>query len=136
MADLSITTSEVQPGTASTPTLVAGEAIDAGEVIYKKAADGEAYLADADAEASAEAIGIAVCSAAAGQKVAYQKTGTVTIGSSASVAQGQVYVVSGTAGKIAPEGDLATDDYVTILGVGNDADGIDLDINATGIAHV
>ena len=80
--------------------------------------------------------GIMRCGGAAGQIGAYQSAGTLTIGAGASVAQGQTYVVSGNAGKIAVESDLTTDDYVTILGVGNDADGIELDINVTGIAHV
>jgi len=137
MADLTITAAQVQPGAGSSHTPgTLGETLVAGDLVYLKAADSRLWKTDADAAASAAAVGIMLCGGAAGQIGAYQSAGTLTIGAGASVAQGQTYVVSGNAGKIAVESDLTTDDYVTILGVGNDADGIELDINVTGIAHV
>ena len=138
MADLVITPAQVQPGAGTSATVgIFGEALVAGDVVYVKAADGNLWKTDADAAASAVAVGIMLCGGATGQKGAYQPPGgTIVIGAGASVAKGQTYVVSGNAGKIAVESDLTTGDYVTILGVGNDSDGIKLDIRASGIAHV
>jgi hypothetical protein len=59
-------------------------------------------------------------------------TGTITIGAGASVTAGEIFVLSCDADKIAPEADLAASDYVSILGVGNASDGIDLGIQNTG----
>jgi len=137
MANLSITVSQVQAAASAATfgSLIAGEEIDPGETVYKKAADKKGWLGGAATEAEADVVGIAVCHAYAGQKVVYQKTGNVNLGAGASVAQGQVYVASATSGKIAVESDLGSGEYVTVLGVGNDADEIELDINASGIAH-
>lgn len=138
MADLSITQTEVLPGAgATTRVAIAGAAITPGQTIYIKSSDSKAYLADADlSAAAADCKGIALSEAAEGQYIVYQRGGTITIGSSASVAQGAVYVLSATAGGICPEVDLGTDDYVTYLGVGDDSDGIVLSIHYSGVAHV
>jgi hypothetical protein len=51
-------------------------------------------------------------------------------------ADGTIYVVSATAGGICPEADLASTNYVSILGVGSTAAVIKMLANgATGIAH-
>lgn len=135
MADLSITASEVQPVSGSQETLIASEAIDAGEVVRRNS--GQFSLAQADDAGTDDAYGVALNSAASGQPLTVVKDqGTVTLGSSASVAQGAVYVLSANAaGKIAPEADIATTEYVTVLGVGTASDGIKLDINISGVAH-
>lgn len=128
MADLVITTSQmVQSATTSDIEHgVAGEAITAGQTVYKKASDGKMYKADANASsATAECKGIATCDAnAAGVAVSWQKSGTLTIGAAASITAGATYFVSATAGGICPEADLTTGHYVTYLGVGNSANGI------------
>lgn len=137
MADLSITASEVLYVSGKKGMRQCGEALATGDVVYLKSADSKVWKADADAEASAEALGIVLgATNAADQWCVVQEDGTITIGSSASVAQGQSYVVSGTAGKIAVEGDLTTGDYVTHLGVGNASDQIVLGIKASAIDHV
>ena len=120
MADLTITASQVQPADLSAHTFegVAGAAITAGQPLYKDSTDGNALKpADADAAASARCVGIAVAGAADGQPVRYQRTGDVTLGAGAAMTVGTVYVVSATAGGIAPLADLASGDYVSILGV-------------------
>lgn len=135
---LSITASEVQYVSGPVGVGIAGEAITAGETVYVKSSDNKVYLADADLSAAgATCVGIALCSVAASQQVTYAKPGSVIkIGSSASVGQGAVYCLGATAGSIVPEADLTTDDYVTILGVGNDDDGIVLNIHVSGVTHV
>lgn len=135
MADLTITATQVLPDTTSAGKTVngyCGEAITAGAVVYASA--GTTYkLADADlSAAAATAIGIALNGGATGQPLIVQTAGSPTIGVGASITDGAVYVLSGTAGKIAPVADLAAADYVTLIGVGNDVDGIDLKIFASG----
>lgn len=132
MVDLTVTPANVDAGTdGRIGNGIAGEAIDAGEVIYLDRTTNTYLLADADAVASAKAAGVAVSSAAAGQVVAFQEDGTYTAG--ATTAQGTPYFVSTTAGGIAPFADLASADYVTLLGFGVTGNKIRLAINATGL---
>lgn len=133
MADLSITATNVEE--SNSPVILTGraaEAITAGQALYRLA-DSTYGLADAD-NASAlihKAVGIALNPAAAGQRISLQTAGRINIG--ATVTVGEIYVLSGTAGGIAPEADLAAGDEVVILGVGYDADEILLNIWPTGI---
>lgn len=131
MADLTITAANVLKGTgAIISTANAGETITQGQPVYINSSDKEAYRADADASlAAAAAVGIALNSASNGQPIKYQTGGTITLGTGT---EGVVYCVSATAGGIAPVSDLTTGDYVTILGVGNDASGLIMNLNATG----
>ena len=125
MADFSVTASGViaQSG-ASTKDVTAGATVTAGQVVYKDTADSKYKLADADVLASAKAEGIALHGASNGQPLRIIVGGSVYLG--ANVVAGQVYVASTTPGGIAPYGDLATGDYVTVLGVG---DGTNLDLS-------
>jgi len=132
MADLSITAAEVLWVSGPKETKNAKVAITAGEVVFDSA--GEYDLADNDVdEATANARGIALNNAAAGQPLSIINTsGVVTLGASALVVEGAVYVLSSTAGGIAPAADLGSSDYTTVLGVGNGANGLDMAINASG----
>jgi hypothetical protein len=121
MADLSITEAEVVP-TTNTNLIKYGKAASAiavGAVVYKLA-NGTIGLADADnTSTTATACGIAISAAeAANQRVAYQTGGTLTVGASASIGQGTPYFLSGTAGSMCPDADLAEDDYCTYIGFG------------------
>lgn len=135
MADLVITASQVQPGTGHIDNLLAGEALTAGQVAYKKTSDGKAYKAQADGtEEEAGALGIVVNDAALGQRVAVQKDASVTLGAAAAPAVGTVYVVSQAAGGIAPLADLVTtDDFISILGVGDATNTLKLGINNSAV---
>lgn len=142
MADLVITTSQIVQSTTSSDIEfgVAGEAITAGQPVYKKASDGKMYKADANASAdTAAAKGIATCDAnAAGVAIAWQKSGTITIGAAASITAGATYWVSATAGGICPEADLTTGHYATFLGVGNASNAIVMPTQGpvvSGVAH-
>jgi len=131
MVDLTITAASVQP-TSSTKRLtkIAGAAITAGQSVYVDASD-LLQLADCDASATtAAATGISLANVAAGQPCSYATTGDLDMGS--IITAGEIYVLSGTAGGIAPEADLASGDYVTILGVGKDADTMTIHIYASG----
>ena len=131
MADISVTAANVKKGSgATTITGTAGETITAGQVLYLDTADNEYKKADADASASAVAAGIALCGAADGQPIIIQTGGNINIGGTVTV--GEIYVVSATAGGVAPEGDLTTGNYVTVLGIGTTTANIALKIHSSG----
>ena len=117
MADITVTAANVAPSSSTTEEGTAGGTVTAGQPVYKDSSDSyKLKAADANASAAAAAaVGIALHASLAGQPLRYAKAGPVTIG--ATVAVGTIYVVSATAGGIAPHGDLATGMYTTILGV-------------------
>lgn len=119
-ADISITAANVVPGVnAKTITKTAGATITAGQVVYEDASDSnKVKLADTDsANALARVIfGIAATSASAGQPVVIiREDDDLTLGG--TVAIGDLLILSGTAGGIAPSTDAATGDYVAFIGV-------------------
>lgn len=121
MANLNITAANVLPSdNAIIEHGVAGVAIAAGDVLYRDTSDSNKLkLADAnDASAIVRAVrGIAVNSAAAGQRVSYvTEDSALTLGTGL-VAIGDGLILSATPGKIAPEADLASGMYRTNLGI-------------------
>ncbi len=120
MADLVITAADVDPASgAIVKRKTAAVAITAGQPCYYDA-DGKADLADADAQTTAAAKGIAVNDAAADQFINILEEGDIDdIGGTMTI--GETYVVSTTAGGIAPIGDLASGDFTTILGIAETA---------------
>jgi hypothetical protein len=140
MADLVIGTVEV--GSALTRSDLdvkqVSEAVSIGEVLYLNSADSKYALADASAEASAEATHIALSAASAdGDYVVVMKLDSsvaLQIDLGAALTVGTTYVVSATAGAIAPESDLLSGDYVTHLGVATTASLLDIKLNVTGVA--
>jgi hypothetical protein len=134
MADLSVTAASVAKATgAATDEGTAGESVTAGQPVYRNQTDaGKLYRTDADAEASSVCAGIALHAAAAGQPLEFLTSGPIDIG--ATVAVGQVYVVSTNAGGIAPYADLASGDYVSLLGVGTTTGRIEVRLNNSKIA--
>lgn len=136
MADVSITASAVVPGSgAKIERGTAGAAIAAGELVYQDAAANNTFkLADADSATSGvrQLYGMALNSAAAGQPLAVQYGGAVTM--NAALTAGEIYVLSSTAGKMAPEGDLSTGEYVGIVGVALSATSLQLHIGNFAVA--
>ena len=133
MVDLSITASEVIPGTGAVlKTATASVAITAGQAVYIVEANGQAALADKNTSATtAQAKGIAVNNAAAGQPVKYQTAGTIDLGATAAAASGVVYVLSDSGG-ISPAADIASSDYAVVLGVGKGSDEVGIGITVGG----
>jgi hypothetical protein len=117
-ADLSVTAASVAPSSDAVLTAgTAGEALTAGQAVYKKASDGKWYKADCNS-ATAEvraASGIAATGSATGQPVVVQTGGSITIG--ATLTAGVVYYLSGTAGGIRPVADNTTGDYPQAVGI-------------------
>jgi hypothetical protein len=132
MSDITITPANVKK-TALTITEegVAGETITAGQPVYRDATDGKLRLADANLVlAAAEAVGIAVHGASLDHPLEYAVAGTLNYGG--GLTAGVVYVVSATAGAVAPTADLDTNTtwYATILGVANSTSILNLSIKA------
>lgn len=120
MADLTITAANVAKVAGTTRYGTAGAAITAGDALYLDSGTSTLKLLDADDTAAAAVLeGIALNDGASGQPVAYLAPGDgAIINPGATVTVGEIYVASGTAGAIAPKADLATGDYVTIIGIG------------------
>ena len=133
MGDIAVTAGDVSPGTDAglDVTGTAGAALTAGQVVYYSASADEYLVADTETSSTtADADGVVVCTAADTQKCVVQKTGQIDIGG--TVVVGTVYVLSVT-GKIAPADDLATGDWVTVIGIGVTATDIKLGINASAV---
>lgn len=136
MADLSITaTSVVKGSNAVVGTGTAGATITAGQSIYIDSSDSDKVkLADANASsATATCRGIALHGASADQPIDYIISGSLTMG--AILTQGRVYVVSATAGGIAPVSDLTTGWYTTTLGVATSTSVLDVRIHNSGAVN-
>lgn len=134
-ADLTITATSVVPGTdAKKETGIAGEAITAGQPVYRSASTGKYLKSDADS-ATAEVRGvrgIALHAASTNQPLTIQTDGTITIGATVTVAG--AYYLSNTAGGIMPAADLSTGEYPVLIGFATTASVIDLNIVAAGVA--
>ena len=120
MADLTFTASQVLPdSTGTTVRGTAGATITAGQPLYLDSVTNTYKLADANASAlTAAAVGLALHAALSGQPITLQTGGSPTMGAGAAPTVGIVYVVSATAGGLAPAADLASGHYTTIMGVG------------------
>ncbi|HTK34553.1 MAG TPA: hypothetical protein VL358_04595 [Caulobacteraceae bacterium] len=129
MADLTITATSVLSGAkAVTEQGVAGEALTAGQVVYKAAATGKWMKADANAGTAEphHAEGVALNGAAVNQPVLVEKSGEITIG--ATLTPGSPYYLSATAGGICPAADLTTGMAVCQLGLAKSASVLVIDI--------
>jgi hypothetical protein len=123
MADLTVTATTVVPLTdARILQGIAGEAITAGQSLYVKAADSKLWKAQCDGTVEeATCAGIALNGAAANQTVAYIEGGSLNIGATTSKAT--TYVVSATAGGIAPQADLIATNRISYVGYATDTTG-------------
>lgn len=137
MADITVTAASVIPGSGARrieKVIDTAVTVTAGQSVYIDATSGKLKLADADAAASAAAVGIAELGGGAGQQIpVVYEDDAFTAG--ATLVVGETYVVSTTAGGIAPIGDLATGDYTTILGIATTAALLKLRIMVGGTAR-
>jgi hypothetical protein len=123
MADLSITATNVAKGSSGLEQVengTSGAALTAGDVCYFDTSASTWKLAQADGtalEAGSGGLAIALNTApAAGMPITLLKSkGDLSLGAILTV--GATYVLSAAAGKIAPIADLATGDYVVLLGI-------------------
>lgn len=130
--DIVITAGTVVPDTGYQYfDATAGATLTAGQVVYVDTSN-TVQKAITTSAITAAARGIALNGASSGQPVRVMSAGTITIGG--TVVIGKIYIVSATAGGVAPVTDTATTQFVTIIGIGVSATKIALNINASGIA--
>lgn len=133
MADLNPTLADVAlyDDSADTEIVTAGEAFDQLMPLYRHT-DGRYYKADANVSELAAAVRCISIgrAAAAGAKVLVVKKGPIVPGAVLTVAG--LYILSATAGKICPYGDLASASWLTLLGGGRTAGIFDVNIRAFG----
>lgn len=123
MPDLVITPANVlASGNAKLRRGVAGATITAGQTLYEDPTDNNRLkLADADGSATtANVAGVALHGAAAGQPITFTDEDD-DFTPSATMTPGGIYVLSGTAGGIAPVADLASGDFTSVLMVAKSA---------------
>lgn len=134
MADLTITAANVIKGSNSRNEHgIAGETLTAGKAVYKDATTQKWMLADNDSATAAAktAGGITLNGASLNQPVTVHTSGDITIG--ATLVAGGSYYLSSTAGGIMPAADLATGDYVCLLGFAKSTTVLAVDIQAPGV---
>ena len=136
MADVSITVTAVKrtSTTQEEPGTLGEAAITQGMILYK-ASNGKWLIADTETSATtAAAGGMALGAGGTDQRIQIATGGDVTVDNlsiSAAAAAG-VYVLS-AAGAIAPSGDIAEDDFITIIGAATSATNIKLNFTVTGV---
>lgn len=115
--DLSITTTSFLPGANADKIIgTAGASITIGQLLYFDSGTGTWKLADANASAAtAQVGGIAGSAAASGQPViVITADSDLTLGATLSMSA-PVYVVSATAGGVAPSADVAAGWYPSVI---------------------
>jgi len=132
MANLSITVLDVKRVSGNFEVVTAGETIVQGQVLYLDTSDSKYNLTINSSEATTKAAGIALCAGGDGQPIIIQTDGDITIG--ATVVVGEIYLVSGAPGAIAPEEDVTVTKFVTVLGVGISTTVIRLNIDPYPVA--
>ena len=137
MAAYTFTPGDVIAPTGGAFNAVAGVALAAGDLIYLDASDSnKAKLAQSDgAVAQAAVVGICVNSAAIGQPIMYNTGGVITVDAASFATVGELLVLSADAGDLSPALDLATGDYVSILGWVLSANTFQFSIKNTGVQH-
>lgn len=112
-----------------------GESVSPGDTIYLKTSDRKYYKAINTSLENSTCKGIAIGYGGADTYgyIVSEPGSVVNVG--ATLTQGTIYVVSSTAGGMAPEADIGSGEYVTILGVGDSSGQLQLNIVATGLTH-
>ena len=132
MADITVTAANVVLVSGSIQHVTAGAAITPGQPVYKDLDDGDDHKpCDADASATAVIAGIALHASEDKQPLAIQTGGTINIGG--TVVVGEVYCVSSVVGGVAPDVDVASGEYRTIIGVGVTSANIELRFHTSGV---
>lgn len=116
MANISVTAANVidQAGATILNGYRAGATITAGQPVYLDSATLTWKLGQATSQTLALIKGIALGGASSGQWLAVQTDGDINLG--ATLVATTSYVVSATAGAIAPQVDIITPNWVSLIG--------------------
>ena len=134
MADITIAVTSVAAATgAKLGQGTAGGTILQGEPLYLNSSS--QYLrADANvSETTATVVGISLNAASSGQPIDFISKGTLTVSGAGPLTVGEIYLLSTTVGRIAPEADINTsNDWVTVLGVALTSNTLKVNIIVSG----
>jgi hypothetical protein len=134
MASVNLGTGVLPGSDASLKDEVSGEAILAGQVVYREVTTKKVKLASAASAEKADTVGVAMSSApTAGQIIKVQWDGEVT--GTATLVVGEPYFVSDTAGSVMPAADISAGEYVTLVGIARTATKLALGIFASKTPH-
>lgn len=136
MADISITASAVLKGTNSiVDNGIAGATITAGQSLYKDTANSDVLkLAIGNGTSLQSTVaGISLHAALSGQPIQYITGGNLTL--NAVLTAGKLYVLSGTAGGIAPSADLATGWKTSLLGIAASTTNLTLKVTNSDVTN-
>ena len=136
MADISITSADVKPATEAVRTkqVTLGETLVAGETVYLKASDNRYWKTDSDAADTAAMRGVVLLGGSAGAIGTIIEGGPTAFGT--VLTAGVVYVLSSNAGKICAisDGNHASGDYITIVGVASTTSVMNVRPYVSGVA--
>lgn len=135
MANLTITAANVVAGDgAATEAGTSGEAIAAGQAIYKSTDTGKYMLADSNS-ATAEARrarGVALNNAAANQPLDVLRSGDLSLG--AVLTPGTAYYLSDTPGALCPVADVGAGEYVCLIGLARSTSVLSVNVQFPNVA--
>lgn len=135
MADLTITPASVVAGVNATVERGSfGEAVTAGQVVYKSSTTQKYMKADSNSVTveARRGLGIALNGGSLDQPAQIQKAGKITLG--ATLTAGSDYYLSDTPGGICPRADVGTGEYVCFLGLAESTSVLDLDIQFPNVS--
>jgi hypothetical protein len=135
MADLTITAASVVAGSnANVERGSFGEAVTAGQAVYKSPTTSKYMRADSNSVTpqARDALGIALNGGALDQPAEIQKSGRITLG--ATLTAGTDYYLSDTPGGICPRADVGTGEYVCLLGLAESTSVLDLNIQFPNVS--
>ncbi len=132
MADISVVPASVKVGDATSEIEVAtaGATITEGDALFLDTTTNKYLVSDCTAAGTNVVERFALSAATNGNPVQVMRPGT-TIDFGATLTVAEIYVLS-EAGAIAPVADLASADYVTIVGYGESTSLMLFDPNVTG----
>lgn len=118
MAALTLTTSQVHWVSGPTEQGVSGEALTRGQVVYAST-DSKYYKAKGNGTAlQARARGLALADVGVGDPILIARPGAVVeLGAGAAPTLAVAYYIQATAGSLYPIADVASTNFVTIVGV-------------------
>lgn len=135
MAAITVTAGSVAILSGNAERVTYGEAITQGQPVRE--VSGKYYMCNHTTSTDAAAAGIALTPGATdayGYIVRHDEAQMLIPASAGAMTVGNVYCVGATDGAIVPFADLATGDYLTILGTCIAADTLRLGVVATGVA--
>lgn len=131
MADVSVTAASVLKGTGALyKEGIAGATILQGQWLYMDTSNLLQLGVNNSTAVKAVIVGVALTGGAINQPVLYQYSGPYTAGG--TLVAGLVYVLSATNGGMALINDIASTNYISILGVSTTTAVLNISINNTG----